>query len=164
MGYIDKLAESNEIRINYISSILMVDNYLPVFDMEKEIKKKKESEADIMSKISDINKMVNFKKTTRNIFRIISTPIMRSIMKETGMDKKFCISEGCISCGVCQKVCPRNNIVLSIKPSFKNQCCSCLGCVNIYPRKAITIKGERNPNARFRNPNVNLNEIIAANN
>lgn len=164
MGYIDKLAESNGIKINYINSIKMVDNFLLAFNMEKETKREKESDADIMGKISDIYKKVNYKKISKNVFVIMSTPIMRSIMKESGMEKRFRISEKCNACGVCQQVCPRNNISLNSNPFFKNQCCSCLSCVNMCPKKAITIKGEKNTNARFRNPNVSLKEIIAANN
>ena len=54
--------------------------------------------------------------------------------------------------------------------SFKRKCEFCLACVHNCPQKALTLKsqwsgapGERNPEARYRNPNVSLNEIIKAN-
>ncbi len=94
----------------------------------------------------------------------MSTPVMRAVMKETGMEKKFCISKECTACGVCQQVCPKDNIKVDNRPYFENKCCACLACVNMCPQKAITIKGEKNSNARFRNPNVSLKEIIDANN
>ncbi|AET67978.1 hypothetical protein Desor_2399 [Desulfosporosinus orientis DSM 765] len=163
-GHIDQLASSNGITLSYINTIKMVDNFLPVFDMEKERRKLKESDAEINRKINDIQQRVNHRKISKNPFVIMSTPIIRSVMKETGIEKKFCISKDCTACGICQKVCPKNNVKLDKRPYFGNNCCSCLGCVHMCPQKAITIKGEKNPNARFRNPDVSLKEIIEVNN
>lgn len=165
MGYIDKVSVLHGIKLNYINAILMVDNYLPVFDMDKEIKKEKRSSDEYIKKIiDDVNKGIDYKKSSRNVFETISTPIMRSIMSEKGMNKKFQVTNRCIGCGICQQACPKNNIKLNGKPSFEDRCISCLSCVNMCPQKSIIIKREKNSKARFRNNNVSLKEIIKANN
>ena len=44
-------------------------------------------------------------------------------------------------------------------------CANCMACIQACPTKALqfaTVK-EPNPNARYRNPHIILNEIIAAN-
>ena len=38
------------------------------------------------------------------------------------------------------------------------KCESCLSCVNNCPKKAIKVKRDNNPNARFRNEHVSLKE------
>ena len=50
------------------------------------------------------------------------------------------------------------------------ECEGCMACVHNCPQKAITLTpsmpgfpSERNPNARYRNPNVSLADIIQAN-
>ena len=53
-------------------------------------------------------------------------------------DYPFTISDGCISCGLCRKVCPCKNIILEEgKPVFQHHCSNCMACVVSCPRRAI---------------------------
>lgn len=53
-------------------------------------------------------------------------------------DYPFTISESCISCGICAKVCPCGNIVLEDgRPSFQHHCANCMACVVCCPKRAI---------------------------
>jgi ferredoxin len=58
------------------------------------------------------------------------------------------------------------NIDLSGKPVYDYQhCANCMACIQACPTKAIqfvTVK-EPNPQARYRNPHIRLDEIIRAN-
>ena len=71
----------------------------------------------------------------------------------------------------CEKVCPHKNFTLSGDAvAFEGKCEYCLACVHNCLQKALTLKparegwpGERNPEARYRNPNVSLNDIIKSN-
>ncbi|HHU35088.1 MAG TPA: hypothetical protein GXZ49_07650 [Bacteroidetes bacterium] len=71
----------------------------------------------------------------------------------------------------CSSVCPRDNFSLGTNGlRYSGQCEHCLSCVHNCPQKALTLKstsegrpGERNPEARFRNPNISLNEIVRSN-
>ena len=76
------------------------------------------------------------------------------------------MEDNCIGCGICTKVCPANAIVISDgKAIHTNQNCqACYACVHACPQKAIgfTIP-EKNPNARYRNEHIQLEEIIEAN-
>ena len=77
------------------------------------------------------------------------------------------INDNCTTCGVCTKVCPVRNIKIENgKAEYKDAaaCEACLACAHACPSKNITISwGEKNPDARYRNPNITLAEIIAAN-
>lgn len=78
----------------------------------------------------------------------------------------------CVACGICMEVCPRGNYALTGRGVETNgQCDYCLACVHACPQKAITFKSskqwllgpERNPKARYLNPEVSLNDIKRSN-
>ena len=60
-------------------------------------------------------------------------------------DNPFTISEKCVSCGLCSRVCPCHNIMLENgRPVFQHHCVNCMACVVSCPKRAIgyEIKGE----------------------
>lgn len=53
-------------------------------------------------------------------------------------DMNYWTDEGCTGCGICVKVCPRDNIVLKDnKPVWRHNCEYCGGCINWCPNEAI---------------------------
>lgn len=53
-------------------------------------------------------------------------------------DMGFIITDKCISCGTCAKVCPCKNIVMENgRPTFKHQCNFCMSCVSYCPKGAF---------------------------
>ncbi len=53
-------------------------------------------------------------------------------------DNPFTISEDCVSCGLCSRVCPCSNIELADgKPTFRHHCANCMACVVNCPKRAI---------------------------
>jgi len=53
-------------------------------------------------------------------------------------DYGFTVNDRCISCGLCSKLCPCRNIVISDgKVSFNHQCTHCMACVVFCPKRAI---------------------------
>jgi ferredoxin/flavodoxin len=53
--------------------------------------------------------------------------------------RNFRITESCDSCGLCERICPTDNIYASLTwPRFRNRCLMCERCVNFCPRGAIT--------------------------
>lgn len=65
-------------------------------------------------------------------------------------DKKFHVSDRCISCGLCAKVCPLSNITMSgdfadpkasakqgLRPVWHGNCTNCMACYHHCPSNAI---------------------------
>ncbi len=64
--------------------------------------------------------------------------IYPSFVKHLISASKFGVSDSCIACGKCANVCPMGNIsVAGGTPQWQTDCCGCLACYHICPRKAI---------------------------
>lgn len=53
-------------------------------------------------------------------------------------DYPFTVGDGCISCGLCSRVCPCGNIEMKEgRPNFLHHCAQCMACVTCCPKRAI---------------------------
>lgn len=75
-------------------------------------------------------------------------------------DKGFHLSDACISCGLCAKVCPAENIVMEKgKPVFRHHCEHCMACIQFCPKEAINYKNTTQKRQRYHNPAVSAGEV-----
>lgn len=166
LKHMERAGSEAGIQFNYTNEIVMIDNYLPLFKIEEQLKKEssKKIEEKLEQIVSDINSRQN--KLTRKgiVSDIFSRPIHKAAatFQYDAGDKGFIVQDTCNSCKVCEKVCPANNIKVGRKPAFQHQCEGCYACIHHCPQNAIHLKFERSK-ARFINRNVKLQEIIDAN-
>lgn len=78
--------------------------------------------------------------------------------------QQYTVNDACVQCGICTKVCPVGNIRQTEDGHirFGNYCEVCYACIQNCPQHAIHLPNEQS-GVRFRNENVNLQEIIEAN-
>lgn len=75
-------------------------------------------------------------------------------------DKKFTVTNECIGCGVCEKVCPVKNIQIEDgKPCFQHHCEHCIACMHWCPKQAIQYGEKTKKRQRYHNPNVKREEL-----
>lgn len=166
-------AKGKGVTFNYINTILMVDNYLPVFDMNEQRRIDKHIDETLAGLLEDIGSQKTYIQSADMGF-------FNQDMLKNMQDQHFSMTadrllqldkERCIQCMNCEKVCPHKNFSLSGgELRFAGKCEFCLACVHNCPQMALSLKssqpgrpGERNPNARYRNPNVSLMDIINSN-
>lgn len=166
---------------DYIGTLMMVDNWLPNFDMNEQVKMDKH----IPENLEKITADVNARKSWHEPVTEEEREMHRGFMAFSGLDpevgflmkseKYFTVTDACIGCGVCEAVCPRGNYKLVGQGvEINGDCEFCFACIQNCPQKAIQFakndedpllrNGEANPNARYRNEHVSLMDIKRANN
>lgn len=163
-------------RADYINALKMVDNALPAFDIEEELRidPDKRVEEHLAAIRDDIAARKHFvlqpsqwdieyhKKFLNAPFKLDPETDFR----QKGQALYRISDDACVGCGVCTKVCPRGCFSLKEGKARHDiaNCVACLACIHACPQKAIQFTfPEKNPNARYRNPHITLAEIIAAN-
>jgi len=77
------------------------------------------------------------------------------------------VTDKCVGCGTCVNICPKGAVSLKEgKPVFDDlKCMNCMACIQACPTKALQFASvkEPNPNSRYKNPHVSLNDIIESN-
>jgi ferredoxin len=164
---IRKLLEENGVQVHYTNIIQMVDNYLPMFEMSKEIKDKNSKEIDtkidaITDDIKNRKQFILNPSLPERIFSKIYSSLSLNDKYMNKAVKKFFVNENCNGCETCKNVCPVGNIVVVEKPEYSNRCEFCLACIHNCPKNAIHLKNQKS-NKRYINENIKLSEIINAN-
>ncbi|MFI3298047.1 MAG: EFR1 family ferrodoxin [Rikenellaceae bacterium] len=163
----------------YINTIRMVDNWIPGFKMDNQIKNeyKKEIEKHLAVIAGDVKASKKMIRKSSGLSRLLTRYQVKSAAKPNPKGGVFGLATGlgiknfikledtCISCGVCASVCPMNNITVNkVAKTIElgDTCLSCFACTHNCPTNSIRLKQERS-RARYRNSNISLNEIIEAN-
>lgn len=166
---------------DYIGTIVMVDNWLPNFDMNEQMKIDKHIPENLEKITSDLSNrrrwhepVTQEEREQHEGFMSLSglDPEVGFLMKA---DRSFRVIDDCIHCGICTYVCPRGNYQLTGQGvKMQGDCEFCFACIQNCPQRAIQFKknedgtwpdgSEKNPNARYRNENVSLMELKLANN
>ncbi|MDR1465485.1 MAG: EFR1 family ferrodoxin [Oscillospiraceae bacterium] len=163
---VQRLAQTLGLRLDCSTTLLMVDNYLPGYEMGKQIATlpQKHVEEHLAQIIAGVRAR-KANQASANLVRRAMTAVIKGgepLAMRGAQAQGYLVSESCTQCGACAKICPAGNISVGESVRFGDRCEWCLGCVHLCPQNAIHLKNERSA-ARWRNPEVTLSEIIAAN-
>jgi ferredoxin len=164
---LQKLAKKHGQHFDYMNSISTAGNYLPRFDMADTISalSAKTVGKQIRAVMMDINNQkINTPAASagQRVIWHIAQLVAKKTMSKNMAKKYYFANESCTKCGICARVCPAGNISVSDKVTFGEKCEVCLACLHLCPQNALHLRGEKSA-ARFRNPDISLAEIIAAN-
>ncbi len=134
----------SKIQMNYLGcyKVVMPENYIAMFSTPT----KNKAVSIVARAEAEINKAIEYIKTDRNfpqpqlslIDKMYSGIVNNLFYPLFVHAKKFCVTESCISCGLCEKVCPLNNIkLMDGKPSWSDNCTHCMACICRCPKEAI---------------------------
>ncbi|MEA5059804.1 MAG: EFR1 family ferrodoxin [Candidatus Pelethousia sp.] len=162
LSQLKRAAAEARIPLDYTNEYLMVDNFLPLFEMNEERSRPKDTPERLQSIVLDIHTRKRFHAD--GMERSIIVPKCDLIRQELGdhIDDTFTVSDQCILCGTCARVCPTGNIRLEKRPVYLHNCEYCQACIHACPVAAIHVAGEQS-SARYRHPQVRLADILDAN-
>lgn len=157
---------------DYITTVLMVDNFLLGFDMAEQTQLDK----GIEKQLAEVKKAITEKKqeyqkvTTKD--RLAHQGYLNLVAnKPETIWADFTFTDECIGCGICVKVCPAGCIHLENQRAVRIAigCQSCYACIHACPKSAIQLNKilglqDKNPKDRYRNEHITLGELIQANN
>ena len=99
------------------------------------------------------------KKPPRNVLNAAENAGWPMISKKKA--EGFRVSDACIGCGQCVKLCPRGNIKLENgRAVIGNNCAQCLGCLQFCPTSAISLGKVTDKREHYHNPNVKAADLM----
>lgn len=146
------------IELKYARDLMMPENYIVMFKSTPPEKQEKIFAAADLA-INAIARDVAAKKedviiTGRNPARVFSFAMNRLFRKYALGTRKFHVTDACISCEFCEKVCPESAIVIEEgRPKWhKESCAKCMACINRCPVQAIEYGGSTKNRQRYVHP------------
>jgi len=164
LRHIKKLLKRKGTTLHYAKALDMFSNYVIAYDMrdtvEEETRKSEIDFAPILQAIKnrEINQVRGIKPLEEIAYRVL-------IKLPPKMDKNYTVSDDCVKCGICEKVCPVGNIGLneSGRPYFKHHCEQCVACIQFCPKKAINYKDKTQNRKRYTHPAIKYTDLEALN-
>lgn len=164
----ERVGKEFGIKIDYINTVKMVDNFLPVFDMDEQRMMDKKIDEQISVILDEIAiKTCKIPKATE-LGRELHARVAQLFKENPSFNngESIIVKENCNGCNTCTKVCPIGNLYIEDgKAKRRNRACNlfCLACVQHCPQKALGLMMDKNQDARYRNEHISLQEIVNAN-
>lgn len=162
-----KMLEGKNIKLSSGFSVCMPSNYIPWGGADSQDKQRKRFDA-ALDKITNIASFISAGKEMppekgpawQNIF--LSAIYRSSYDRVPRMDKPFYADEKCTGCGICEKICPAQNISLvDKKPAWLHRCEQCFACLQWCPEEAIQYGKGTIKRKRYRHPEITLKDMLA---
>ena len=151
---IDSILREKGARLHYGRILYSIANLCiayPPFPSEKHKIPKTEKELSKITKEIAAQKENKYPKASLPTRLAYPKVMPKFLPMQPEIDKGFYISEDCVSCGICAKVCPTQNITLADgKPTFSHHCCACMACVAWCPKKAVKYSFPQEQAAQFK--------------
>jgi ferredoxin len=150
--------------LNYGERLDMFSNYVAGYEMRDTVEEEaRQSTVDIKPMIEAIKGHITNKGTTVPTLRQFESVGFMYIV--SNMDKNFNVSDACVKCGICEKVCPVHNISFERgeAPHFNHHCEQCLACIQNCPAKAINYKNNTQSRSRYIHPDISWKDLATLN-
>lgn len=158
------LLKRKGLTLHFGKALDMFSNYILAYDMRQTVQEEAiQSATDLVPIIRAIKS-----KETRKLPRTVPLQELayRVLIKlPPKMDKYYTVSEDCVNCGLCEKVCPVHNIGLDQvgRPYFRHHCEQCVACIQFCPKRAINYKNKTQSRRRYTHPAVSSADLARLN-
>ncbi|HJJ36789.1 MAG TPA: EFR1 family ferrodoxin [Methanocorpusculum sp.] len=147
--------------------VQMPDNYIPLEGAVPQEKQTaifaaaQEKIAGIVASVEAGDQVCEPEKLFGKLMRALGyNPFMKRM---PSFDTKFTVSDACIKCHTCIRICPVGNIAVGENdlPSWQTHHCEgCLACLQFCPKQAISCGPKTVTRARYHHPAVTLPDML----
>ncbi len=125
--------------------------------MEKTLKSFDSQMGNVAEKIRGREKWYGFEPISF-LLEKRNTPFVERV---NGLDRFYSVNKSCTGCGICEKVCPADNIRIEAgKPHWNGSCQMCLACFHFCPAKAIEYENKCLGVKRYHHPDISAKQIM----
>lgn len=140
--YLKKLCAEIEKNYKGCAEIVMPENYVAMFavpEREEALKIVENAEPVIEKTAKFILNGKDIPEKRAGIIDKVKSGVVNDVYYPVYLhSKKFTVSDKCISCGRCEKVCVMNNIKITDgKPKWGDNCTHCMACICLCPAETI---------------------------
>ncbi len=124
------------------AQLVMPENYIAMFNAPQADEARAivaKAEPDIARAIASIKAGEAFAPTRRGLYdRFMSGPVNPIFYSFCVKADAFTVSDACVGCGRCEKLCPTNTVTLHDgRPVWGKGCTHCMACICYCPAAAI---------------------------
>lgn len=140
--YLETLCSEKNMKYLGCFEIVMPENYIAMFSTptrDEAVAVIEKAETNIDKAIDFIKAGEPFPKRRITVMDKMNSGIVNDLFYPVFVHaKKFSVAETCISCGLCEKVCPLSNVrLVNGKPIWADNCTHCMACISRCPQEAI---------------------------
>lgn len=163
---LQKLLYKNNINLSAGFSLCLPSNYIP-WGGAAVGEKQQELFTVSLTKIKHIAEIIRAQKISKpekgplwqNI--LFSALYKMASPRIPAMDKSFWVNAKCSGCGICEKICPAKNIIISGgRPTWHQHCEQCFACLQWCPEEAIQYGKNTPGRKRYHHPEISLKEMM----
>ncbi len=160
MSKLDQLLQKKKLRLDAHFSVVMPDNYVLMFKMPSQSKitemiQSSKPEVDQIKRHIENHEHGDFNEH-KGVFPKIVTSLAHPLYRYGRKTAKFHVLDSCISCTLCEQVCPTKTITMDQgKPKWITTSCShCLACIHRCPVEAIQYGNKTGNRGRYIHPDM----------
>ncbi len=164
LNHIMRLLKKKDVTLNYSRALDMYSNYIISYDMKDTVAEEtRRSDVALGPIIQDIKNRTTNKAAGCEPLQEVAYRSLIAFAHD--MDRYYTVSGACSGCGICEKVCPVDNICLDDAghPSFQHRCEQCVACIQFCPTRAINYKDRTQNRKRYTHPAINYKDLAALN-
>ena len=140
--YNRKLCEKKGFNYKGTMEIIMPENYLAMFNTPEDDEAKKiikQADSVIKQAVSYIHQHLPFPNMSLQLKDKFQSSIVNTVFYPLFVKADaFYSTDECIGCGLCEKLCPLENIqIKDHRPVWGKECTHCMACIAKCPKKAI---------------------------